>query len=178
MTRTPSDNFLEFSVTKLNQLAGRIRSCLDELSDDQIWTRGAEHENAVGNLCLHLSGNVRQWIIHGVGGAPDTRTRDAEFTARGGVPKAELLQRLTSTVQDACSVIASVPPERLTAVIRPQNYTVTILEAIYHVVEHFANHTGQIILLTKALTGKDLAFYRHLTGTSQPPPPPEHDAKP
>ena len=164
--------FLEFSAKKLRQLLSRIEACLDKLSEDQIWLRAGDSSNSVANLCLHLSGNVRQWILHGVGGREDTRERDAEFAARGGAGRAELRERLIPTVQEACAVIEQTPVERLTAIVRPQNYDVTVLEAIYHVVEHFAQHTGQILFATKALTGEDLGFYRHLTGTLQPPPPP------
>jgi uncharacterized protein DUF1572 len=77
--------FLDYSVRKLRQLTGRIEDCLGRLTEEQIWARGAESENAVGNLVLHLSGNVRQWIVAAVGGRPDIRERDAEFGARGGL---------------------------------------------------------------------------------------------
>ena len=97
--------FLNFSIDKLQQLASRIDTCVSQLSDDQVWTRGGENENAVGNLVLHLCGNVRQWIIASIGGEPDHRERDREFSARGGVDKAELRQRLRATVSQATAVI-------------------------------------------------------------------------
>ncbi|MBI5282902.1 MAG: DUF1572 family protein [Candidatus Solibacter usitatus] len=164
--------FLEFSVRKLRQLLSRIHVCLDKLDDSQIWLRESGNSNAAGNLCLHLAGNVRQWILHGIDGQPDTRTRDAEFAAAGGHSRADLLLHLDSTVEQACRVLEHLPPEQLTLVIRPQNYDATVLEGIFHVVEHFAQHTGQILYATKALTGEDLGFYRHLSGTAQPPSPP------
>lgn len=154
----PTDRvFLDFSTRKLRQLASRIETCLGMLDDDQIWLRGSDNANAVGNLCLHLAGNVRQWIIHGVGGATDTRTRDQEFAARGGLPKAELWSRLSSTLDEAIPVIDA--QQDLLRVVQPQTYEVSVLEAIYHVVEHFAQHTAQIIYATKAFTGEDLGFY-------------------
>jgi uncharacterized damage-inducible protein DinB len=164
--------FIEFSVKKLRQLLSRIHVCVEKLDDNQIWLRAGDNSNAVGNLCLHLAGNVRQWILHGVAGQPDTRARDAEFAARGTLPKDELWRRLNDTVQEACGVLERLPPEQLTEIIRPQNYDVTAMEGIYHVVEHFAQHAGQILYATKALSGEDLGFYRHLSGTVQPPPPP------
>lgn len=164
--------FLEFSAKKLRQLLSRIHVCLEKLDDERLWLRAGDHSNAVGNLCLHLAGNVRQWIQHGVGGQPDDRQRDAEFAARGQVSREGLWQRLNATVQEACAILEAVPDGELTRVIRPQNYDVTMLEGIYHVVEHFAQHTGQILYATKALTGVDLGFYRHLSGTAAPPPPP------
>lgn len=172
MSATVEQLFLEFSVKKLRQLAGRIEACLARLSEEQVWMRGDENSNSCGNLCLHLEGNVRQWILHGVGRAPDVRARDAEFAARGGEDKAELVRRLSGTVEEACRLLERLPPEQLTLTVRPQNYEVTALEAIYHVVEHFAQHTGQIIFAMKAMTGEDPGFYRHLTGQVSPPPPP------
>jgi uncharacterized damage-inducible protein DinB len=164
--------FLDFSARKLRQLAGRIGNCLDRLGEERIWRRGNANSNSCGNLCLHLEGNVRQWILHGVGNQPDTRDRDAEFAAAGGAGKDELGRRLHATVEAACGVIENLTAAQLAMKVRPQNYEVTVLEAVYHVVEHFAQHTGQIIFLTKALTGEDLGFYRHLTGAADPPPPP------
>jgi uncharacterized damage-inducible protein DinB len=155
--------FLDYSGRKLRQYFERIRSCLDKLSGEQIWLRGGENQNAAGNLLLHLAGNVRQWIVSGVGGQPDVRVRDREFAARGDISKQELLERLEAAVNDAIVVLDGVTAKRLEEHVTVQNYDGTVLEAIGHVVEHFAMHTGQIIFLTKALTGEDLGFYRHLS---------------
>lgn len=158
--------FLDYSSHKLCQLVERIETCLTALSDQQIWVRGGENENAVGNLVLHLAGNVRQWIVSGVGGQPDHRQRDGEFAARGGVPATELISRLRTTVEEASAIIGKVTPEQLVEPLTIQGYEVTVLEAICHVVEHFSMHTGQIIFATKMLSGADLGFYRHLSGNS------------
>jgi uncharacterized damage-inducible protein DinB len=154
--------FLDFSVRKLELLTGRIESCLDRLDGEQIWARGGENENAVGNLVLHLAGNVRQWLVSGVGGKPDIRERDAEFAARGGASVEELKQRLRAAVTEAVAAIGGLSAERLTERVTIQKYEQTVLEAIYHVVEHFSMHTGQIQFATKMLTGADLGFYSHL----------------
>jgi len=154
--------FLDYSARKLRQLTGRIEDCLGRLTEDQVWARAADTENAIGNLVLHLSGNVRQWIVSAVGGRPDIRQRDAEFAARGGMPPSGLAAHLRGVIDEAAAVLESLPPARLTEHITVQNYHLTALEAVYHVVEHFAGHTGQIIYVTKLLTGEDLGFYRHL----------------
>jgi uncharacterized damage-inducible protein DinB len=154
--------FLDFSGRKLDELSRRIDTCLERLSEEQIWVRGKENENAAGNLVLHLCGNVRQWIIANIGGQPDRRDRDSEFSARNGVSKEELRQRLRTTVDEALQVIASVSAQRLTERLTIQGYEGSVLEAIYHVVEHFSMHAGQLFFLTKMLTTDDLAFYRHL----------------
>ena len=162
METTLERQFLDHSVQKLRQYTERIGNCAGKLTEEQIWARGAENENAMGNLILHLCGNVRQWIVSGVGGEPDTRKRDTEFDARGGVTAGELMDRLRRTVDEAVAVIEEVPHERLGERLRVQDYDVSVLEAIYHVVEHFSMHTGQILFITKMVTGSDLGFYAHL----------------
>jgi uncharacterized damage-inducible protein DinB len=156
------DAFKGSSVRRLRQYRDRIGHCLELLEEDQIWLRGSANANAVGNLLLHLNGNVRQWIVSGVGGAPDARVREEEFAATGGIGKAELLARLSGTVEEACAVISGLDAESLASERTIQAYTATVLEAVYHVVEHFAMHSGQIMFVTKALTGEDLGFYKHL----------------
>jgi uncharacterized damage-inducible protein DinB len=169
MADTLHRDFLNFSADKLRQCSGRIETCLGTLTQEQIWARGSQNENAVGNLVLHLCGNVRQWIVAGVGGAPDVRQRDEEFAARGGVPAPELAARLETVVADAVAVLDHVTPERLAQSITVQKYQMTVLTAIYHVVEHFAEHTGQIIFAAKLFTGSDLGFYQHLRTTAAHP---------
>ncbi len=137
--------FVDFSIDRLRQHGGRIEKRLGELPEDRVWARRGDDANAVGNLVLHLCGNVRQWIISGVGGSPDTRVRDQEFAAKDGVPAAELRDRLHRTVEEAIAVLEKLTPERLLERIHPQNHDVSVLEAVYHVVEHFAWHTGQIV---------------------------------
>jgi uncharacterized damage-inducible protein DinB len=154
--------FLTFSADKLTQLSGRIQDCVGRLSIEQVWARGHDNENSVGNLVLHLCGNVGQWIGSGVGGKQDTRKRDTEFAARGDVQPAELADRLNKAVSEAAGIIRNLPHARLVEKTTVQKYDVTLMEAIYHVVEHFSQHTGQIIFATKLLTGEDLGYYKHL----------------
>ena len=148
--------FLDASLRKLEQMHKHVETCLEKLEPQQIWLREAEHENTVGNLILHLCGNMRQWIMHGVGGAPDIRKRDEEFAASGGYTAGQLAQLFSSHLQEASAVIAAVLPERLTERIRPQNMDTTVLGAIYQVVGHVQMHVGQIIVITKRLTARDL----------------------
>jgi uncharacterized damage-inducible protein DinB len=159
--------FTGFSAAKLRQLMGRIETCVGKLTPEQVWMRHSENENSVGNLLLHLEGNVRQWILHGVDGQRDTRNRETEFTARERTDAAQLLARLRAALQEAVAVIEALPPDRLLHRMRLQGYESTVLSAIYHVVEHFAGHTFQIILLTKMFTQQDLGFYAHLSGAAE-----------
>jgi len=148
--------FLDYSCKKLDGMTDNLRVCLGKLTDAQIWERHGPHENAVGNLVLHLCGNMRQWAIHGVGGEKDVRVRDAEFNADGGLSGTQLMETFASTVAEARAIIASLPAERLVERVTPQGRDVSVLDAIYQVVGHVQQHVGQVILLTKQMTRHDL----------------------
>ncbi|WP_263365829.1 DinB family protein [Edaphobacter bradus] len=160
MTDTTTDTiaklFLEYSDRRLGQLTTDLKACLGRLTDVQVWERHGAHENAVGNLVLHMCGNMRQWIMHGVGGAKDVRERDKEFSADGGRSAAELAELFEATAAEARKVIASVTAVRLTERITPQAREVSVLEAINQVVGHVQCHVGQVVVLTKQMTGRDL----------------------
>ncbi len=137
----------------------KIQKCLESISDEDVWWRANEESNSIGNLMLHLSGNVRQWIASGLGGATDHRVRQAEFDERSVISKAELLTRLSDSLREVDAVLAGFDSTQLLKRYKIQDCDVTALEAIFHVVEHFSMHAGQIILLTKQLTASDLHFY-------------------
>jgi uncharacterized damage-inducible protein DinB len=155
--------FIDCSCHHLKEHCERIDDCLGRLTPEQVWARSRESDNSIGNLVLHLCGNVTQWIGSGVGGRVDRRERDTEFAARGGVSPEELGHKLNGVVSEAVAVIRELTAARLAEVIHPQGYKVTVLEAVYHVVEHFAQHTGQIIFATKLIRGEDLGYYKHLS---------------
>ena len=142
----------------------KIERCLESLDETGVWWRANEESNSIGNLLLHLSGNARQWIVSGLGGAPDKRERQTEFDERSPISKRELWSRLQETMGEVDSVLAQLDPNQLLNRHEIQQGNVTALEAIFHVVEHFSMHTGQIILLTKLLAKKDLRFYDFETG--------------
>ena len=122
----------------------------------------------MGNLLLHLNGNVRQWIVCGVGGAESSRDRAAEFGARSGPPAAELLAELERTLGDVDRVLVALTPENLLELRSIQGRELSVLEAIYHVVEHFSLHLGQIILLAKLHTPGAIEFYEDAGGLARP----------
>lgn len=163
----PSE-FVHIARRQLSQRQARIESCLERLSDEQIWSRAHEVENAVGNLVLHLCGNVRQWIIAGVGQSADERDRDAEFTRREPLPKDQLVSLLRETLAEADTILTGLSATDLTATRQIQVYEVTVMHAVAHVFAHFAEHTGQIIWATKRLTAEDLGFYSYLKPGAAP----------
>jgi uncharacterized damage-inducible protein DinB len=145
----------------------KIEAVLNELTDDQIWWRPNAASNSIGNLILHLSGNARQWIVAGVAGAADTRDRTAEFARRGGIGRGELMALLHDTLAEVDARLAALdaslsvggddaPLQRLC---RPQGFDQTVLDAVFHVVEHFSYHTGQIVLLAKWHVGERVQLY-------------------
>ena len=142
----------------------KIERCVERLTDEQVWWRAGEHANSVGNLLLHLEGNLRQWVVCGAGGRADGRVREREFAERRLLPRAELLAGLRRAVAEADEVLAELDPSSLLETRRVQGLDVTLLAAVFHAVEHFSTHTGQIVLLTKTLTGSDLAFYDFSAG--------------
>jgi uncharacterized damage-inducible protein DinB len=146
----------------------KIRRCLDVLPPDAVWRREDEQSNSVGNLLLHLAGNVRQWIVSSVGGAPDSRYRVGEFEARDGGDVETLFAALRRTLDEADAVIATLTPAMLLERRTIQGRDVSVLEAVYHVVEHFALHTGQIILLTKRHAPGRIRFYEDAGGLAVP----------
>ncbi|MDP8980204.1 MAG: DUF1572 domain-containing protein [Acidobacteriota bacterium] len=154
--------FLSYSSDTLKRLSSRIADCLSRLTYEQVWTRSGDHDNSIGNLVLHLCGNVEQWIGTGIGGHADTRNRDAEFAAREGHQPAELAAKLNATIAGATAILLTLDAAMLLETRQIQKYDVTVLEAVYHVVEHFGEHTGQILFATKLLTGQDLGYYKHL----------------
>ena len=162
--------FLEFSREKLlEQYWPRLRRCVEELSDEQVWWRPNDASNSIGNLILHLNGNVRQWLVASFKRLDDHRDRPAEFRERRLVPARVLLQKLGTTMKEASEVLASLSEADLLTTFEIQGYRVTGLHAVYQVVEHFGLHYGQIVYITKLLRGEDLRFYRELDATGRAP---------
>ena len=148
----------------------KINLAVAELTDEQIWWRPNEASNSIGNLILHLCGNARQWIVAGVGGEPSARDRASEFDRREPIPRAELLRLLEMTLGDVDDTLGSLDDaldtgnadSPLQRVCRPQGFEQTVLDAVYHVVEHFSYHTGQIVMLAKWHAGERISLYDDL----------------
>ena len=160
--------FLEFSRHKLlEQYWPRLRACVESLSDEQVWWRPHESSNSIGNLVLHLNGNVGQWLVASFNRLEDRRDRPVEFNAQGGISGAALLARLGTTMQQASEVLSRLTEADLLASFHIQGYHVSGLDAVYQVVEHFGIHYGQILYITKMLRNEDLGFYRDLSQTGR-----------
>ncbi len=130
-----------------------IQRAVGDLSDEQVWWRPNEASNSIGNLILHLTGNVREWILGGVGRAPFERTRQREFDERTVIPKDVLLTRMRTVLEEADAVLGRVKDGELMEVRKIHGDDITVMQAIYHVVEHFSTHTGQILWIAKSRRG-------------------------
>jgi hypothetical protein len=152
--------FLQESRRRLRrEYLPKLRDAVSGMSATDLWWRPNPRSNSIGNLLLHLNGNVRQWILAGVARRADRRDRDAEFAARGGIAPRALLAQLERTLHEVDGVLAKVRPQELLEERTIQGYTITVLQAVYHVVEHFSGHTGQILWVTKQRRNRDLGFY-------------------
>jgi hypothetical protein len=161
MSMTADELAAAVGATAAHELASallRIQHCLGQLSDEQVWRRSQPGLNSIGNVILHLCGNLRQRVVAGVGGAADVRDRPAEFAERGPVAKAELLRRLEAAVAEAGRVLAGVDARRLTEIRRIQGFDVTGLAAIFDSVPHFRGHTQEMVHMTRLLLGNAYQF--------------------
>jgi uncharacterized damage-inducible protein DinB len=146
----------------------KLRHCINALPAAALWARPNDSSNSAGNLLVHLAGNVTEWILGGVGGQSVERHRAAEFKQRSGADGPTLLANLEEVLRHADSVLAGLVTEDLERSIVIQGRETTVLGAVYHVVEHFAMHTGQIILLTKLYAPGKIRFYEDADGLARP----------
>jgi uncharacterized damage-inducible protein DinB len=164
----PADEFLAYSRFKLfGQYWPRLQQCVAKLTLEQLWWRPNQSSNSIGNILLHLSGNVRQWMVASFNGDHDNRDRPAEFSRTEAADGTDPLAVLAKTMQEAEQALARLSEADLTNTYSIQGYTVSGLGAVYQVVEHFGLHYGQIIYITKMLTDADMGFYTELTRTGR-----------
>jgi hypothetical protein len=143
---------------ELAEAIKKIEHCLNQLTEDQVWWRPDESQNSIGNLVLHLCGNLRQWIVSGLGGAEDNRNRPQEFSESDSIAKADLMDRLEAVVGESTDVLASVTAAEWLRVRRVQGFNVTGLAALFSTVPHFRGHTQEIIFRTRCLLGEKYVF--------------------
>lgn len=153
------NEFISQCLYRIDENTKKLTSCFNELEEMETWKRPNENLNSVGNLVLHLCGNIRQYAIASLGQVEDIRERDKEFSATGGYSKSELLEKLLATVEEAKNIIQSTGAEELLRQRHVQGYFYSGIGIIIHITEHYSYHTGQIIFWTKLLKNKDLGFY-------------------
>lgn len=149
---------IEAACAELQEAASRVEHCLRQLTEEQVWWRPRPEMNAIGNLVLHICGNLRQWIISGLGGEPDRRNRPAEFAERGPIAVETLQSQLAACVARAEDVLRGLSPARWTSRVRIQGFDVTGAGALWHSVPHFRGHVQEIIHLTRVQLGPAYTF--------------------
>ena len=159
MSDALAKEFISQSIERIDQNTPKIIKCLDELDETDIWKRPNKSSNSIGNLILHLCGNITQYIISSLGSMPDQRERDKEFSTYSGYSKTELKKKLLAVIEQAKVIIQNMNAEELLRKRRVQGFDSSGIGNIIQVTEHYSYHTGQIIFWTKLLKDKDLAFY-------------------
>jgi len=147
----------EFAV-ELQNARGRVVHCLDQLTDDQVWWRPTEAMNSIGNLLLHVAGNMRQWLVSGVGGAPDIRERQAEFDERRQIPKKEILARLDAVLNDATDALNRQDASGWLRELQIQRHKLVGFSAALHSIAHFQGHVQEIIHMTRTILSDRYKF--------------------
>jgi hypothetical protein len=150
--------YIEQARKHLADRTERIKHCVGQLDDSQVWWRAHDSMNSVGNVLLHLCGNLRQWVVSGVGGEPDTRDRPAEFAERGPIPRDELLRRLKAVVDEADAALAALDESRLLEPRRIQGFDETVLSAVWDSLTHLSGHTQEVVYVTRLQLGDRYRF--------------------
>ena len=143
----------------IDECQERTLKCLDFLTEEEIWYRPNDQSNSVGNLVLHLCGNVKQWLHATIGGEKDTRTRQAEFDERGPVAKDTLKQMVKELMQKSEGILDNCTPEHLLRYYKVQGFEENGVGILIHVTEHFSYHVGQITYFVKAHKSLDVEYY-------------------
>ena len=160
MNKDLSSEFVQQAIIRLyDESVPRLLKCVGEVSEDELWYRANDNSNSIGNLVLHLTGNVNQWINTGIGGDEDTRERQSEFDTRGGIDRAEMLKKLDRVMTRAKVVLNGLNSEYLLNVYKVQGFEETGMSMVLHVVEHFSYHVGQMTYIVKSVKNIDTGYY-------------------
>ncbi|MGB1928117.1 MAG: DUF1572 family protein [Mariniblastus sp.] len=154
-----SEEFARLSVDLLNQATIKVKHCVDQLTDDQVWWRPQPSMNSVGNLLVHIAGNLRQWGVVPFTLVTDHRDRESEFSPELRRDVTELIQELDSLVQTAKEQWHYLSVSQLSRVINIQGFSVSRMQAIIHASSHFVGHSHQIIQLTRLQLHNEYKFH-------------------
>ncbi len=158
---TTRGSFQRASAHYLEQYLNKIRYCVALLDEDEVWRRPVAGSNSIGNLLLHLAGNLSLWVLDSLGGEHHLRQRSLEFSAERTLDKTELVARLAEVVERCCEVTAGLTENQLAHELSIQGYSTDGRGALFHAVEHMSYHTGQIVYWTKVMTAgrAEIEFY-------------------
>jgi len=137
----------------------RIRKSLEKLNLEEVWEKPNANSNSMGNLVLHLCGNVRQYFLAGIDQQKDTRERQKEFDVQEPIPTSELMEKLDSLMEEVIVALDKITYNQLTETRRVQGFNETVLSILVHVTEHFSYHVGQITYYVKLKKNVDMNYY-------------------
>lgn len=152
-------DFLENILYRIDENMRMVRKSFELLKEEDLWEKPNAASNSMGNLIVHLCGNMTQYVLAGLGGKEDQRRRDEEFTIKGGLNKAALMAKLSRVTDEVKEEIKGLTEEQLTRHYRVQGFDLSGTGILLHVVEHFSYHTGQIAFWVKLMKNRDLKFY-------------------
>jgi hypothetical protein len=155
---TLASAYIGLARRHLADKVGRIGHCVGQLDDEQVWWRPHEAMNSVGNILLHLCGNLRQWLVSGVGGVPDARDRPAEFAERRPIAGDELIRRLEAAAAEADAALDALDGSRLLEPRCIQGFDETVLSAIWGSLEHLGGHAQEVVYVTRLQLGDRYRF--------------------
>jgi len=153
------EELVKNTLYRMDENTRMIKKSLAEISEEEVWQKPNPSLNSIGNLILHLGGNISQYIISSLGETEDIRKRDVEFATVDGLNKAELLEKLEDVVDTAKRVIFDATLNQLVKMRSVQGFSLSGVGIILHAVEHYSYHTGQIAFWVKQLKNEDLGFY-------------------
>lgn len=149
----------EFKRRVFSESYPRIFKCLSMINDDELWFTPNKNTPSIGSLVLHLCGNGKQWVVCGIGNAPDNRDRDKEFEKHKNIKKSDLVFVMENLKVQMTEVLHQIKEEDLRTPKRIQGFDENTFTVLIHVLEHFSYHTGQITTLTKLITNKQTDYY-------------------
>jgi uncharacterized damage-inducible protein DinB len=137
-----TENLRSLYNRDLNKLKTEIESYQNETA---IWKTDKNISNSAGNLCLHLVGNLNNYIGAELGKTGYIRNRELEFSLKD-VPKAELIEKVTATIAMVNDVLSKLTAEDL-----EKEYPLVVFEDtmttgyfLIHLLTHLDYHLGQI----------------------------------
>lgn len=140
----------------------RIYKCLDELALEEVWHKQNTNTNSIGNLILHLCGNVRQYVLSGIDGQDDLRERDLEFSEEGPIEKNILKSKIDLLMKEVNQALDRITADDMIREVSVQGFKENVTSILIHVTEHFSYHVGQITYYTKYIKDLDTGYYAGL----------------
>jgi hypothetical protein len=148
-----TDSIRRLLVRELQTLQREVDLMPDDLS---LWQTLPGVTNAVGNLGLHLAGNLEHFVGARLGQTGYVRNRDYEFAAREGT-RASVKEALEGAVTAVQATMAKLSDADLA---KPYPDTVGGVQLstelfLMHLCAHAAFHVGQAGYLRRILTASN-----------------------